>query len=300
MQPVAAWLVARPQNGVLGLALTLVFPLSPVFSGLVMAHLVFANGVRRPAIQAILAAALLGLLALVLKASVGQILASAVTWWLPVFVLAALARYWRSLTLALQVSVIVAMAVTVGFFVVLGDPADYWNDAVATSIELARNAGLHEQADMLSQSQAMVVPQMTMLFVFTAWSFYVLVTLFGYALFQALPGKTAAYGRFCDLHFGRVLATIMAIASLGAVAIGADWLQNLGFVSFSVFWLQGLAILHWLHAAQRLPLIVLVVAYALLPFLNVLLVISFAVLGYLDAWFDFRARARIGNDRVEQ
>jgi hypothetical protein len=274
MQPVALWLVARPQNGVLGLALSLLFPLSPVISGLVMVHLVLAGGVRLAAIQAVVAGAVLALVALILSASIGQIIASAVTWWVPVFLLAALARQWRSMPLALQVSVIFAMVGTVGFFVVLGDPAGYWNETIATSIELARQAGLHEQADMLSQSQSVIVPQMTMLFVFTAWTFYVLVILLGYGLYQALPGKASAYGRFCDLNFGRVLAMIMAIASVGALATGWVWLQNLGFVAFAVFWLQGLAILHWLHAAQRLPFFVVIMVYALLPFLNVLLVIS--------------------------
>lgn len=298
MQPVAAWLVARPQNGVLGLALTLLFPLAPVLSGLVMAHLVFAGGVRVPAVQGLVSAALLALLAVVLSASVAQIIASAVTWWVPAFALAAMARHWRSVPLALQVSVIIAMLATVGYFVVLGDPSGYWNDAIATSIDLARQAGLHEQADMLAQSQALIVPQMTMLFVFTVWSFYVLVVLAGYALFQALPGNARIYGRFCDLNLGRVLAAIMAAASIGAVVTGWTWLQNLGFVAFAVFWLQGLAILHWLRAEQRLPVFVLILAYALLPFLNVVLVISFAVLGYMDAWFDFRARARLKDNRA--
>jgi uncharacterized protein YybS (DUF2232 family) len=84
----------------------------------------------------------------------------------------------------------------------------------------------------------------------------------------------------------------MAVSSVGAVLTGWVWLQNLGFVAFAVFWLQGLAILHWLHAEKRVPGVVVVMVYALLPFLNVLLVIAFAVLGYLDAWFNFRARAR--------
>ena len=149
-----------------------------------------------------------------------------------------------------------------------------------------------------SGSQAVIVPQMTMLFVFTAWTFYVLITLAGYALFQALPGRQAAYGRFSDLNLGRVLATIMAIASVGAVLTGWAWMQNLGFVAFAVFWLQGLAILHWLHAAGRLPFFAVVAVYALLPFLNVLLVISLAVVGYMDAWFDFRARARNRDNKV--
>jgi hypothetical protein len=292
VQPVALWLASRPQNGVLGLALTLLFPMSPVISGLVMAHLVFANGVRLPALQGVLAAGLLALMALILQASIGQIVASAVTWWVPVFVLAALARRWRSVTLTLQVSVIAAMAGTLGFYVVLGDPTDYWNETVATSIELARQAGLLEQADMLAETQTLIVPQMTMLFMFSAWSFYVMVVLMGYALFQALPGKESVFGRFCDLNFGRVLAGIMAITSVAALVSGAVSLQNLGFVAFAVFWLQGLAILHWLHAERKLPFLVVIMAYALLPFLNVLLILSFAVLGYMDAWFDFRARGR--------
>jgi hypothetical protein len=298
VQPIALWLVARPQNGVLGLALTLLFPLSPVISGLVMAHLVFAKGVRVPALQGVVAGALLALIALIMSASVGQIVASAVTWWVPVFLLAALARQWRSTTLALQVSVIIAMAVTIGFFVVLGDPADYWNETIAASIELARQAGLTEQADMLAESQSLIVPQMTMLFVFSTWSFYVMVVMVGYALYQVLPGKKSVYGRFCDLNFGRVLAGIMAVISVAALVSGSVSLQNLGFVAFAIFWLQGLAILHWLHTERRLPVFVVIMMYALLPCLNVLLVLTFAVLGYMDAWFDFRARGKIQDDRV--
>lgn len=298
MQPVAQWLAARPQHGVIGLALTLLLPLAPVIGGLVMAHLVFSNGARMPVIQGLIAGVLLAVLAIMLNASVVQIVASAVTWWLPAYVLAALASYWRSVPLALQVSVIVAMAVTIGFFVVLGDPAGYWNETIATSIELARQAGLHEQADMLSQSQPLIVPQMTTLFVFTVWSFYVLVALGGYALFQSLPGMEGRFGRFCDLNLGRVIAAMMAVTSIGAVLTGWVWLQNLGFVAFAVFWLQGLAILHWLYAEQRLPVFVVVMTYALLPFLNVLLVISLAVVGYMDAWFDFRARAKLKDNRT--
>jgi hypothetical protein len=291
-------LVARPQNGVIGLGLMMLLPLAPVLSGVVMAHLVFAGGLRLPAVQGLVAGLLLAIFAVLISASMWQAVASAIAWWVPVFLLAALARAWRSMTLALQVSVILAMVVTLGFFVVLGNPADYWNDVVTMSIELARQAGLHEQADMLGESQSLVVPQMTMLFVSTAWSFYVMVTLLGYALYQALPGREAAYGRFCDLNFGRVLASLMAVASVGALVTGSVWLQNVGFVAFTVFWLQGLAIMHWLHAERRLPAFVLVMVYAALPFLNVLLVITFAVLGYMDAWFDFRARGRIRDNKV--
>jgi uncharacterized protein YybS (DUF2232 family) len=92
------------------------------------------------------------------------------------------------------------------------------------------------------------------------------------------------------LRFGRVLALIMAVTSLLALFIGADWLRNFAFVVFVIFWLQGLAMMHWLHVVGPLPIFVLVVIYVMLPILNALLVMALAVLGYTDAWFDYRSR----------
>ncbi len=290
MRAIAAWLVDRPRNGVFGLATTLLLPMSPILSGMVMAHLVFANGIRVPVVQALVAGSVLAVIALVMNVSAIQIAVSALTWWVPVFLLAALAGYWRSMTLALQVSAIVALLGTLGFFVVVGDPIAYWNNVITASVQVLGQAGLQRQADMLLNNQAQIVPQMTMLFVSIIWTFYVVVTLLGYALFQLLPDMDGVNGRFCDLNFGRVIAVLMAVTSVAAVLTGSAWLQNVGFVSFIIFWLQGLAVIHWLQAAAKLPSFVLIMVYASLPILNALLVVPLAVLGYTDAWFDFRTR----------
>ncbi len=290
MQPIAAWLVARPQNGVLGLAGTLLLPLAPVVSGLVMVLLVFRHGLRTALLQGVIAAAVLSTVSLIMSASVVQILLNVTSIWLPGMLLAALMRSQRSLTLMLQVSVIVAIVVTLAFFVVLGDPAVYWNDVVTALTKLFEENGLQEQARLLASRQEVIAPQMTMIFVFLSWSLYVLVVLLGYALFQSLPEQTAVYGRFCDLNFGRVLALIMAVTSLLAVLTQAAWLQNVAFVMFATFWIQGLAVLHWLRTQKRMPVFVLIATYALLPILNVLLVAAFAVVGYTDAWFNYRTR----------
>ena len=55
MQPLAAWLVSRPQNAVLGLAATyiLFLPLAGIFSGALIVLLVLQHGVRRALIQAL-------------------------------------------------------------------------------------------------------------------------------------------------------------------------------------------------------------------------------------------------------
>jgi hypothetical protein len=85
----------------------------------------------------------------------------------------------------------------------------------------------------------------------------------------------------------------MALVSLLALVTGVTWMQNLAFVMFAIFWVQGLAILHFLQSDGPLPLVALIVVYALLPVLNALLVMALAVLGYTDAWFDYRTRISV-------
>ena len=293
MKSIAAWLIRRPHNAILGLAATyiLFLPLAGIFCGAVITLLVLQHGVRRAAAQALIAAAVLAMLALIAGGSAPQMALAALANWLPAFVMAALMRQWRSLTLTLQVSAIVAMAGLLGFYLALGDPAAFWSTwLVEQGAPLFREMGLLEQAATLVENQAAVAQQMTVLFVFTIWSLYVFGLLLGNSLYQAVPGQSTVFGRFCDLNFGRVLALIMAIASVVAFLSGAVWLRNLAFLMFVVFWIQGLAIMHWLRAERQLPAILLVVVYALIPLLSALPVISFAVVGYTDAWFGYRTR----------
>ena len=293
MQPIAVWLVSRPQNAILGLAATyiLFLPLAAIFSGAVIVLLVLHHGARRALTEALLAAAVLALMALLSGSSAAQMATAALINWMPAYVLALLLGHWRSLTLTLQVAVIVALAALLGFYVVLGDPTVFWSTwLVDDAATLFREMGLHEQAAALIENQAAIAQQMTVLFVFTIWSLYTFGLLLGYALYQASLGQKSVFGRFCDLNFGRVLALIMAVASVAAALSGVIWLRNFAFLVFVIFWFQGLAILHWLHAEKRLPAIFLVVVYALIPLLSALPVITFAVVGYTDAWFAYRTR----------
>ncbi len=294
MQPIAAWLISRPQNAVLGLAATYVLflPLAGIFSGAVMVLLVLHHGVRRAMMYALLAAAVLALMALLSGGSAPQMAFAALMSWLPAYVLAALLGNWRSLTLTLQVSVVAASVGLLGFYAVLGEPSVFWSSWLADEAAmLFREMGLHEQAAALVENQAAIAQQMTVLFVFTIWSLYAFGLLLGYALYSASLEQKSVFGRFCDLNFGRVLALIMAVASVAAVLSGAIWLRNFAFLVFVVFWIQGLAILHWLHAERRFPAVLLVVVYALIPLLSALPVLSLAVVGYTDAWFGYRTRS---------
>lgn len=293
MRPIAAWLVARPQNAVVGLAASLLLPFAQIVSGAVMALLVFRQGAATAAVQGAVAAAVLALVSLLVSAPATQVLANALVSWLPIVLLVALVRSWRSLTLTLQASGIVAIVATLAVYLMLGDPTGFWTEMLVRLSEAFREMGLERHAAVVYEQRAVIAPQMTVLAVLTSWSLYAVVMLLGYAFYRTLPDVSDAFGRFRDLNFGRVLALTMAIASVIALLTGAVWLEDVAFVAFAIFWLQGLAIVHWLHAQGRLPLFLLLLVYALIPLLNALMVMALAVVGYIDAWFEFRSRKRV-------
>ena len=286
MQSLAVWLVARPQNAVLGLAVTLLLPAPQLTSGVIMALLVLAQGTRLAVIEASAAAALLLAVSLIFGVSAASILTLMAGTWLPVLMLVLFLTNTRSLALTMQVSVILAVIAMLLFNIVVTDPVAFWEPYLATMAIIARESSLELNTELLT-AEVMTVSA-TLAF----WMLYTTALLLGYGLFRKLPAETGHFGWFRDLSFGRVVASIMAVVSLLALVVDAAWLQNLAFVLFVVFWFQGLAIVHWLHAEGKLPVGAVAAVYILLPLLQVLLVTVLGILGYMDAWFDFRRRMK--------
>ena len=127
MPAFAAWLLAKPQNAVLGLAVTLLIPWVPpqLTSGVILALLVVAQGPRMAVIEALVAAALMIMVSLLFGVPVASIVVLATVAWVPVLLLAVLLVTTRSLTLTTQVSVILAVAGLLGFHVVVADPVAF-------------------------------------------------------------------------------------------------------------------------------------------------------------------------------
>ena len=290
MQALAAWLVARPQNAVIALAATLLLPLLQMVSGVIMVLLVLKQGARTAVLEAAVDGVILVLVALVTGSPLIQILMAALSTWLPAVMLGLVLQATRSLTLTVQVSVLVAALAVVGFYVVIDDLVAYWDPVMTVLLEWTRANNLQEQARLMESDPVMTANMLTMAIVLSSWMLYSVYLVFGYWLYKLIPGESGDYGRFSDLNFGRVIALIMALLSLLAFVTGAAWLQSVAFVLFAVFWLQGLAVVHWLHSVGNLPLLVVIMTYVLLPFLHVFLIMALAVLGYTDAWFTFRRR----------
>ncbi len=290
MQALAAWLVARPQNAVIALAATLLLPLLQMVSGVIMVLLVLKQGAKLALVEGVIAGIILALVALVTGAPLVQILVATLSTWVPAIMLALVLQATRSLTLTLQVSVLIAALAVLGFHVVIDDLVSYWEPVMAVLLEWTRENNLHEQAQLMESDPVMTANMLTMAIVLSSWMLYAVYLVFGYWLYKLIPGESGDYGRFSDLNFGRVIALIMALVSLLAFVSGAAWLQSVAFIVFAVFCLQGLAVVHWLHSVGKLPLLVVIMTYVLMPFLHVFLIMALAVLGYTDAWFTFRRR----------
>ena len=284
MQAIAAWLVARPQNAVIGLAVTLLLPAPQLTSGVIMVLLVLGQGTKLALIEACIAASVLLTVSLIFGVSISSIATLMAGTWVPVLVLAALLLGSRSLALTVQVSVIIAALTLLGFYIVVVDPVAFWQPYMTMMAELVEQNNLQLNLELLTAEV------MTVSAVLAFWMLYTAGLLLGYALYKRLPQETSEFGRFRNLNLGRVIAFTMAVMSILAFVVDAAWLQNLAFILFVVFWIQGLAIVHWMHAEGLLPLAALIAVYVLLPFLQVLLMTALAAFGYMDAWFSFRRR----------
>jgi hypothetical protein len=289
MPSVAAWLLARPLNAVFALAITMLMPGLATISGAILFFLVVQLELKKALLPAALASLVLLVVAGVSGSAPVQVMIGIVSFWLPIMMLAAVMRATRSLTLTLQLSVIMVLVGTGAFFALVSDPITFWQDMIASNPVL-QTLQLSEWKTALGASEEQFAAVMTTVFAIGFWFGLVIIVTLGYRLYQTQPGKTAEFGRFCDLNFGRVIALLLAATSVAGFAFSVIWIKSIAIVIFAVFWLQGAAMVHWLHASGFVPVLLVFVAYALTIFLFEYLFPALAVLGYTDAWFRYRSR----------
>lgn len=290
MQAIAAWLVARPHNAVAVLVATLLLPFRTMTSGATLVLLLLHSGAQKATTYALIAALIVVSIGYFSGLDVTELVVTVAGIWVPIGLFAGLMRRTRSLTLTLQLSVVLALAAIVLVNVALGDPDAVGNAWLDQMIAYLNEVGNQGQATMFADNREQLAPLVTLFIVLGVWAVYVMVLMFGYALFRSLPEQSAKYGRFCDLNLGRVLALISAAILLLAMVIDVPLLQQLAVMSIAAFCVQGLALLHWMQAERGLPFFLVVAAYVLLMPLAALLGPLLAMAGYADVWIDLRGR----------
>lgn len=198
--------------------------------------------------------------------------------WVPSILLATMLLATRSLTLVMQLSAIIMILGLTGFMIVVNDPAAFW-EPILVWIDTQVQGGTAQHAEVFTPDNLLLM--MTVAF----WLFAIAALCLGNAWYAKLPEKSAEFGRFRDLSFGRVIAAATLVLTMVAQFSDWSWAWIVGSFLFSIFAVQGVAIAHWLKVAGMLPAIGLVAAYALSLVPYVL-----AVIGFVDAWIGFRSR----------
>ena len=291
MPSVAVWLLARPQNTVFALVVAMLVPGLAMVSGAILLLVVLQQNVHKASLAAVLAGSILVAVALGLGSPPLQAFFQVALLWVPILGLAVVMRSTRSLTLTLQLSVIMVVVGTGLFFVLIGDPIGFWQYVIAADPLLQSLTGsLQQWQSAIGATDMQFAGVMTTMYAIGFWFGLVVVILLGYWLYLQLPEKSPEYGRFRELNFGRVIALVLAVTSVAGFLIDAVWIQSVAFFLFAVFWLQGAAMVHWLRSIGLAPVIAVSAVYVLTILLPQYVFPALAVLGYTDAWFDYRNR----------
>lgn len=293
MDKVLNWLLARPSNAMLGLVLLYSLPYIGILGAAILVLVILAQGPQRALLVAGLAAAIL-CLAAVLTGGVGRvpsIIVSMLAAWSPAILLSIVTLSSRSMTLALQVSVLVVAGLMLAFFASVPDTSAFWTRVLETVGTFWAEQGVPEMRDVVNQ-MVPYVDYLTLMMALALWTVHGGVFALGCGLYNRAQPDKRVFGRFVDLNFGKVIAALVVIASLTAMLFQASWVESLAMFLYGAFWLQGLAVVHCLQARKRLPDVLLWVVYAclLVPLTSVPALVVLALTGYVDAWVDIRKR----------
>ncbi len=240
---------------------------------------------------ALVASAALGVMGVAGTGLVWPLVIGAWILWLPVWAFSVLLRSSRSLALSLQAVVATGLLLIVVAYAVLGQPAQWWAPRLDTLLGPAFAAQGLDTASYFP----LLARWMTALSV-AAVLFGALLSLLLARSWQAGLYNPGGFGaEFRDLRLGRSLAGMSLAMVLTATILNdgvAMLLADMTVVLLVVYLLQGLAVVHALvHIKQAhrgwligLYVVLLLAAPEMMPVV--------ALLGWMDAWIDVRARLR--------
>jgi hypothetical protein len=309
MRAIAAFVMRGRWQAVLataGLAVAslVLMPLSwPLgyLSGGAVGLVTLQQGPREGLLNVVGATLLIGGLGLVLNGQPMLGASFALTLWLPMWLLAGILALYRSLSLAMLANLALGMALILGAWLVLDDPAVWWqrhfSEVVIPALE---QAGMKLPSETELQPALQATSRLMTGILSASLVLGLAISLLIARWWQAELGRPGAFGEeFRRLRLGSLTAGLAVLLVVGlsfiggkAAALGA----NLLLVFMVIFMLQGLALAHAAVHQAGANKAWLIVLYVLLAFSLPWGMLVIAVLGWLDNWLNFRARLRRHRD----
>lgn len=272
--------------------LSLILPLFGILSAASVGLVTLRNGAKSGMSVSLLATLACGLFMAVSFGNPIPALGFLLLQWIPMILLGLFLRQSRSLALSVQLGLVFGLFVILGQYLILGDPAEFWQVQLQPLVEQFEAAGVMDQAN----SQAVLTR-------IAGWMSGVLAA--GLFLQLALSLMTARWwqsllynpGGFREEFHRFRLYKMIGVLGLPALAILLmptlelpDILQNLAILLMTILFLCGLAVAHGILGKLGSAGIWLGVMYFLLIFLLPQVAMVLATVGLMDVWIDFRAR----------
>ncbi|OGT19605.1 MAG: hypothetical protein A2V90_03365 [Gammaproteobacteria bacterium RBG_16_57_12] len=270
-------------------------PLS-FFSGAALTLVTLRLGPQQGVWVLLLAAVTLGLFSLLSLSNVVPAVAVAGAIWIPAWLLAVVLRRTVSWSQTMTVALAMGMALVLAIFAALGDPVEWFYQALEENLKpllLASMTGVDQADATIEQLLRQLSQGMTGTVAMAVVTHALICLLLGRWWQATLYNPGGFKTEFLGLRLGKALAGIAVLLLALDLAGTGHLVSNLLLVAEAVFVLQGLAVVHAIASAKGLHSGWLAPMYVLMPFLMGLL----ALMGVVDVWADFRARAGVAKTK---
>tara|TARA_B100001287_G_scaffold84467_1_gene70529 strand:+ start:416 stop:1246 length:831 start_codon:yes stop_codon:yes gene_type:complete len=274
------------------MAISMLMPFSMILSGATLTVLILKSSILKALFQCIVAMVFLIILGFFLNFGIVDIATNSFLYWLPVIFITLIYKKNSSFTLTVQLLSIISIIFLIYFFIVVGQPDTFWSEILNNLSTILTDSGLRDEALLIQNQMNLIIEQISSIIAVMIWSSYVFILAFGLNIYNSDESTSNSLDSFSDLNLGKFIAVFAALCSLSLFFADIYWLKNLTYMLLLFFWLQGLAVIHWFRNKRIIPRFLLVIIYVLLPVFNVLIVMLLAVVGYTDAWFNFRSRIK--------
>jgi hypothetical protein len=216
--------------------------------------------------------------------------------WMPVWLVAAVLTYTRSLALALKFAGGVGVVVVALVFMMVGDPVLMWQEVLsqikpvlAQAYKLDNDAQLQQLLDLTARVMTgaaagyLVIGLVVSLFIGRAW--------------QAMLFRPGAFGdEFNQLRFDKVTGLVMVAVVTMATLGNMNFALNITIVFGAAYMFYGLGVVHGIVKSRGGSARWLAALYVLMVIAPPQVMMILALLGLVDTWVDFRSRFGL-NDR---
>lgn len=270
-----------------------VLPFVGVLAALVSAAVIALATLRNGLTEGLFVAALAGLgggvLAWLALTTPAPAIGFFVLFWGPVWLLAVVLGWSRSLALAIEAAAALALLALAVVLPMIGNLADLWRDV----LEPLRVALIDAEVMTADEGERAVSQLATWMPGLLTATIYVMVvcSLLLARWWQALLDRPGAFGaEFQGLRFHRVFALAVIAAYALVVVTDAFWPVAVLLVLALLLMLQGLAVIHSVVRVRQVHAGWLIALYGFFVIGLPLPQMVIAGLGLADAWADFRRR----------